>query len=107
MLFQSPLPGSQDDMGELDNEEQVSSIKKLIAKAKEQGFLTYAEVNEHLPDSIVEPEQIEDIIRIINDMGIAVFETAPDADDRTMAEETPADDDAAEAAAAALATVDI
>ena len=93
-------------MDEFDDEQQVSSIKKLIGKAKEQGFLTYAEVNDHLPDSIVEPEQIEDIIRMINDMGIAVYEIAPDDDDQSMADATPADDDAAEAAAAALATVD-
>ena len=93
-------------MDEFDDEQQVSSIKKLIARAKEQGFVTYAEVNDHLPDSIVEPEQIEDIIRMINDMGIAVYEIAPDADDQSMADATPADDDAAEAAAAALASVD-
>ncbi|MEN8176608.1 MAG: RNA polymerase sigma factor RpoD, partial [Pseudomonadota bacterium] len=62
--------------------------------------------NDHLPDSIVEPERIEDIIRIINDMGISVYETAPDADDRAMSDSAPADEDAAEAAAAALATVD-
>ena len=93
-------------MNQFQNEQKVSEIKKLITRAKEQGYLTYAEVNDHLPDSIVEPEQIEDIIRMINDMGISVYETAPDADDQTMAEGAPADEDAAEAAAAALATVD-
>ena len=50
-------------------EQQQSRLKELIAKGKEQGFLTYAEVNDHLPDEISDPEQIEDIIRMINDMG--------------------------------------
>ncbi len=93
-------------MNQFRKEQKVSEIKKLITRAKEQGYLTYAEVNDHLPDSIVESEQIEDIIRMINDMGISVYETAPDADDQTMSESAPADEDAAEAAAAALATVD-
>jgi RNA polymerase primary sigma factor len=88
-------------------EQQQSSIKDLIAKGKEQGFLTYAEVNDHLPDSIVDPEQIEDIVRMINDMGISVHETAPETDDQTLTDNAVStDDDAAEAAAAALATVD-
>ncbi len=88
-------------------EQQQSSIKDLIAKGKEQGFLTYAEVNDHLPDSIVDPEQIEDIVRMINDMGISVHETAPETDDQTLSDNAVStDDDAAEAAAAALATVD-
>ncbi|MEJ2329452.1 MAG: RNA polymerase sigma factor RpoD [Gammaproteobacteria bacterium] len=90
----------------MNQEQQVSQIKLLIEKAREQGYLTYAEVNDHLPDTIVDPDQIEDIIRMINDMGISVYETAPDEDDQVMAEAAPADDDAAEAAAAALATVD-
>ena len=91
----------------MNQEQQVSQIKLLIEKAREQGYLTYAEVNDHLPDTIVDPEQIEDIIRMINDMGISVYETAPDADEQVMADEaTAADEDAAEAAAAALASVD-
>jgi RNA polymerase primary sigma factor len=90
----------------MDQEPQQSQIKQLIAKGKEQGFLTYAEVNDHLPDEIVEPEQIEDIIRMINDMGISVHETAPDADEQVMSDAASTDDDAAEAAAAALASVD-
>ena len=91
----------------MNQEQQQSQLKQLIAKGKEQGFLTYAEVNDHLPDSIVEPEQIEDIIRMINDMGIQVHEAAPDADDQVMSDSAvTTDDDAAEAAAAALATVD-
>ena len=91
----------------MNQEQQQSQLKQLIAKGKEQGFLTYAEVNDHLPDSIVEPEQIEDIIRMINDMGISVHETAPDADDTAISDDANStDDDAAEAAAAALASVD-
>ena len=82
-----------------------SQLKVLIAKGKEQGFLTFAEVNDHLPQEIVDSDQIEDIIRMINDMGIRVFESAPDADDLMMSE-SAADEDAAEEAAQALATVD-
>ncbi|MGX5914998.1 RNA polymerase sigma factor RpoD [Aliidiomarina sp. Khilg15.8] len=82
-----------------------SQLKLLIAKGKEQGYLTFAEVNDHLPQDIVDSDQIEDIIRMINDMGIKVFEHAPDADDLMMSEDS-ADEDAAEAAAAALATVE-
>ena len=91
------------------NQEQreQNSIRDLIAKGKEQGFLTYAEVNDHLPDSVVDTEQIEDIVRMINDMGISVHETAPETDDSTLSDNAVStDDDAAEAAAAALATVD-
>ncbi len=82
-----------------------SQIKLLIAKGKEQGYLTFAEVNDHLPQDIVDSDQIEDIIRMINDMGIQVSEAAPDSDELLM-QETTADEDAAEAAAQALATVE-
>ena len=82
-----------------------SQIKLLIAKGKEQGYLTFAEVNDHLPADIVDSDQIEDIIRMINDMGIQVFERAPDSDELLM-QETTTDEDAAEAAAQALATVE-
>ena len=82
-----------------------SQIKLLIAKGKEQGYLTFAEVNDHLPQDIVDSDQIEDIIRMINDMGIQVSESAPDSDELLMQEAT-ADEDAAEAAAQALATVE-
>ena len=88
------------------DEQQQSQLKLLIAKGKEQGYLTYAEVNDHLPSDIIDPEQIDDIIRIINDMGIQVFEVAPDADQLLMSENQPADEDAAEEAAQALATLD-
>jgi RNA polymerase primary sigma factor len=82
-----------------------SQIKLLIAKGKEQGYLTFAEVNDHLPQNVVDSDQIEDIIRMINDMGIKVSESAPDADELLMQEST-ADEDVAEAAAQALATVE-
>ena len=82
-----------------------SQIKLLIAKGKEQGYLTFAEVNDHLPQDIVDSDQIEDIIRMINDMGIQDSESAPDADELLM-QEANADEDAAEAAAQALATVE-
>ena len=87
---------------------QQSSLKQLIAKGKEQGYLTYTEVNDHLPDGIVEPEQIEDIIRMINDMGIKVHESAPaeDSDDILNDAENEPDEDAVEEAAAALASLD-
>ena len=90
------------------SEQQQSQLKKLIARGKEKGFLTYAEVNDHLPDDIVDPEQIEDIITMINDMGIEVHEFAPDAESLLLNENpVNADDDVvAEEAAAALAAVD-
>ena len=91
---------------QVTTEQQQSKLKELIAKGKEQGFLTYGEVNDHLPDDISDPEQIEDIIRMINDMGITVYETAPDADDLLTNEENTADELAAEEAAAALAAVE-
>jgi RNA polymerase primary sigma factor len=88
-------------------EQQQSGLKELIARGKEQGYLTYAEVNDHLPDTIVDPEQIEDIIAMINNMGITVFEHAPDADSLLLNDEAvQADDEAAEEAAAALINAD-
>ncbi len=90
----------------MDQQQQESQLKQLIAKGKEQGYLTYTEVNDHLPEDIVEPEQIEDIVRMINDMGIAVHESAPLEIDHTLSDTAVADDEAAEAAAAALANVD-
>ncbi len=86
---------------------QQSRLKDLIAKGKEQGYLTYAEVNDHLPQDISDPDQVEDIIQMINDMGIQVFESAPDADDLIMTEgDSAADDIASAEAAAALAAVE-
>ncbi|MFT5219687.1 MAG: RNA polymerase primary sigma factor [Planctomycetota bacterium] len=89
------------------DKDQQSRLKELIAKGKEQGFLTYTEVNDHLPEGIVEPEQIEDIIRMINDMGIKVHESAPAESNEILSDtETEPDEDAAEEAAAALASLD-
>ncbi|WP_438985783.1 RNA polymerase sigma factor RpoD [Aequoribacter sp.] len=86
---------------------QQSRLKSLIAKGKEQGYLTYSEVNDHLPEDISDPDQVEDIIQMINDMGIQVFEEAPDADELLMTEgDSSADDIAAAEAAAALAAVE-
>ncbi|MCB1874495.1 MAG: RNA polymerase sigma factor RpoD, partial [Chromatiales bacterium] len=91
----------------MNQQQQQSQLKQLIAKGKEQGFLTYAEVNDHLPNEIVDPEQIEDIIGMINDMGIEVHESAPDSDSVILSGSgEAADEDVAEAAAAALASVD-
>ena len=85
-----------------------SSLKALIAIGKEQTYLNYAQVNDHLPESIADPDQVEDIIQMINDMGIKVFETAPDADALLLNEENDsgADEVAAAEAAAALAAVE-
>ena len=85
-----------------------SSLKALIAKGKEQNYLTYAEVNDHLPENISDPDQVEDIIQMINDMGIKVYETAPDADALLLNEDSDsgADEVAAAEAAAALAAVE-
>ncbi len=93
----------------MNQEQQKSQLKLLIAKGKEQGYLTYHEINDHLPDDIVDPEQIDSIIAMINDMGITVHESAPDIDVLLISDEAAvvaADEDAAEEAAAALANVD-
>jgi RNA polymerase primary sigma factor len=90
----------------MNQEQQQSQLKQLIAKGKMQGYLTYAEVNDHLPSDIVDPEQIEDIIGMINEMGIQVYEVAPDEDSliTDSAAVTTDDEDAEEVAA--LASVD-
>ncbi|MGK0673171.1 MAG: RNA polymerase sigma factor RpoD [Halothiobacillaceae bacterium] len=86
-------------------EDPQSSIKELIARGKEQGYLTYAEINDALPEGLVEADQMEDIIGMINDMGIQVFEVAPDADELTLSDNAvAADEDVAEEAVAALAS---
>ena len=91
----------------MNQEQQQSQIKQLIAKGKAQGYLTYAEVNDHLPSDIVDPEQIEDIISMISDMGIQVDEVAPDADSLLTSDSAiTSDDDEAAAEVAALASVD-
>ena len=95
-----PKPEPQED-------ERQSQLKILIAKGKEQGYLTYSEVNDHLPSDIVDPEQIEDIVNMINDMGITVHEKAPDAESLLLSDTAVSTvDDAAVEAVAVLATVD-
>ncbi|AEF55860.1 RNA polymerase sigma factor RpoD [Marinomonas posidonica] len=85
---------------------QQSRLKELIAKGKEQGYLTFTEVNDHLPDDLSDPEQVEEIIAMINDMGITVSEYAPDKESLLMEEGDTTDEAAAEEAAAALAAVE-
>src|SRR6476619_314333 len=91
----------------MDQEQQRSRLKDLIAKGKEQGYLTYAEVNDHLPADITDPEQIEDIISMLNDMGIKVSEDAPEMEELLLAEGEAAEDEVAtEEVANALAVMD-
>ncbi len=92
----------------MNQEQQQSQLKQLIAKGKAQGYLTYAEVNDHLPSDIMDPEQLDDIIAMFNDMGIQVLEAAPDDDDSTITSDVAisADDDEEVAEVAALASVD-
>jgi RNA polymerase primary sigma factor len=87
-------------------EDRQSQLKLLIARGKEQGYLTYAEVNDHLPPEIVDPEQIEDIVNTINDMGITVYEKPPDAESLLLTDASAPDEEAVEEAAAALAIAD-
>jgi RNA polymerase primary sigma factor len=91
-----------------DAEARRMRLKNLIVLGKERGYLTYAEINDHLPDDMLDAEQIENIISMINDMGIQVYDEAPDTEALLMAENaTPVpDEDAAEEAEAALSTVD-
>ncbi|WP_341536375.1 RNA polymerase sigma factor RpoD [Actinobacillus arthritidis] len=85
--------------------EQQSQLELLIAQGREQGYLTISEVHDHLPEELVDAEQIEDIIQMINDMGIKVLETAPDTDDLMLAENI-ADEDVVEEATKVLSTVE-
>ena len=89
----------------MNQEQQQSQLRQLIAKGKAQGYLTYAEVNDHLPNDIVDPEQIEDIIGMINSLGIKVHESAPEDNEDLSNDEVTTDDDDAEEVAA-LASVD-
>ena len=83
-----------------------SRIAELIEKGREQGYLTYADVNDHLPDDISDPDQVDEIIGMINDLGLQVHETAPDADTLMLAESENSDEIALEQAAEALAAVE-
>src|SRR5712664_621596 len=93
----------------IDAEARRMRLKNLIVLGKERGYLTYAEINDHLPDDMLDAEQIENIISMINDMGIQVYDEAPDAETLLMNEATPAvvpDEDVVEEAEQALSTVD-
>jgi RNA polymerase primary sigma factor len=98
---------SQQD-SKLDVEERRTRLKNLIMLGKERGYLTYAEVNDHLPDEMLDAEQIESVISMINDMGIQVYDQAPAAEELLMSENPApvADEDAVEEAEAALSSVD-
>ena len=100
--------GNANDANPQDVEERRTRLKSLIVLGKERGYLTYAEINDHLPDEIQESEQIEGIVSMINDMGIMVYEQAPDAEALLMADVPPpvTDEEAAEEVEQALATVD-
>ena len=108
MSTPSPAQSPQSDkQSQPPQSDKQSQLKLLIAKGKEQGYLTYGEVNDHLPSEIVDPQQIEDIVNMINDMGITVYEKAPDAESLLLSDSAVSnDEDAADEAAAALATVD-
>ncbi|MDP1718270.1 MAG: RNA polymerase sigma factor region1.1 domain-containing protein, partial [Burkholderiales bacterium] len=96
------------ELSPADAEARRTRLKNLIVLGKERGFLTYAEINDHLPDDMLDAEQIESIISMINDMGIQAYDHAPDAETLLMSDAAPAvaDEDAVEEAEAALSTVD-
>ena len=96
------------ELSPADTEARRLRLKNLVVLGKERGYLTYAEINDHLPDDMLDAEVIENIIGMINDMGIQVYDEAPDAETLLMSESTPAvaDEDAVEEAEAALSTVD-
>ncbi|MDK2124699.1 RNA polymerase sigma factor RpoD [Parachitinimonas caeni] len=101
------LEGRQSDT-KMDAEVRKARFKNLIVLGKERGYLTYAEINDHLPEDMLDAEQIEGVISMITNMGIQVYDEAPDAETLLMSDSTPsvADDDAVEEAEAALSTVD-
>ncbi|MBU2830603.1 MULTISPECIES: RNA polymerase sigma factor RpoD [Acidithiobacillus] len=98
----------RDGESAVDNESQRSELKRLIARGKEQGYLTYREINDHLPEEVFDPEQMENVISMINDMGIEVFEEAPDGETLLDGEggSVVAAQEAEEAAEEALAVVE-
>jgi RNA polymerase primary sigma factor len=101
--------GGRPGLTEADREATRNKLKQLIKLGKERGFLTYAEINDHLPEDVIDAEAIESIISTFNDMGIAVYDQAPDAETLLMNDNTPvatSDEDAEEEAEAALSTVD-
>ena len=88
------------------SKQEGSKIAELIEKGREQGFLTYDDVNDHLPEDISDPDQVEEIIGMINDLGLQVHEKAPDLDTLMLRESENTDDIALEQAAEALAAVE-
>jgi len=96
------------ELSPADAEARRARLKNLIVLGKERSYLTYAEINDHLPDDMLDAELIENIIGMINDMGIQVYDEAPDAETLLMSDATPpvADEEAVEEAEAALSTVD-
>lgn len=103
---QKDVKDSQQEVMSL--EEQRKRLRQLIALGKERGYLTYAEINDHLPEDVSDAEQIENIVTMIAGLGIQVCEEAPDAETLLMSDATPsvADEDAVEEAEAALSSVD-
>ncbi|WP_112169678.1 RNA polymerase sigma factor RpoD [Paraburkholderia unamae] len=102
--FASSQPGTVEEL-----EERRTKLRALIKLGKERGFLTYAEINDHLPDNFTETEAIEGIISTFNDMGVAVYEQAPDAETLLLNDNAPnasSDDEVEEEAEVALSTVD-
>ncbi len=102
--FASSQPGTAEEL-----EERRAKLRALIKLGKERGFLTYAEINDHLPDNFTETEALEGIIGTFNDMGVAVYEQAPDAETLLLNDNAPAassDDEVEEEAEVALSTVD-
>src|SRR3989344_1585670 len=89
----------------MDQETQRSQLKKLIIQGKAQGFLTYREINDHLPEDVHDTDQIEAVVNMINDMGIAVYDEPPDPDSLLLKTETPPAEDEEEAAEEAEAVV--
>ena len=88
----------------MDQQTKQSELKRLILKGKEQGFLTYREINDHLPEDMHDTDQIETVVNMINDMGIEVFDNAPDPDSLLLKTENPDDEEVAEEAEAVLTT---
>lgn len=92
-------------MSLIDREQKIAQLRELISMGKEKGYLAYAEINDYLPDEMTDPEQLEEIINMLNDM-VPVFESAPDGDELLLKTGSNADDEAADAAADALSSVD-
>ena len=88
----------------VDTQSQQSELKRLIIKGKEQGFLTYREINDHLPEDMNDTDQIETVVNMINDLGIEVYDAAPDADTLLLKTANSDDEEVVEEAEAVLTT---